>query len=557
MAAIGAKHAGDRQVQSRIGIPVGNGIVGAAADRGEEIYVPDVTQDERYIADEYPGASEFAVPISYRGEIVGVLDSESDRIDGHDIRQRQLLMAVAVLGRTPCSRATLSLEKGGEIDFSEVIADLAHLPLTDVGDLQPIFASITERAARAIRAQRANIWLFQDDPDELLCIDHFELASHQHSDGVILNRREYPEYFAALEAERVIMANDVYTDPRTAEFAHVYCPENDIRSMLDAPIHQDGQVVGVICIEATENVRHWTKDEANFVATLSDLATIALLSKRKATAESALVHAQKMESLGRLAGGIAHDFNNLLMVIGGAVETLKAKFEGDAGTLRLLDLVSDAGDRAGRLTKNLRAFGGDQPLDMRPTEVNVLFANVQRLIEGVHREDIGIEFSHPPGALWVDGDVGQLEQVLLNLILNAVDAINGVGAIDIRAYREHGDVCIAVSDNGDGMSEETQQRAFDPFFTTKGERGSGLGLSVCQGIVQQHHGTLGCTSTLGKGSQFVLRLPVSVMRKQTRSQYRTSYDSRVAPSRHSFRLAGRRRRRSAQRIGANGACIGL
>ena len=502
-AALGVKSGGDGGIVERIGLPIGVGIVGAAALTSEPIYVPDVSADSRYIVDQYTGASEFAVPIVHRGEIIGVLDSENSRLDGFTEKDRQIMTSLAILA-APHIAALLPNLEGHRTDYGEVIADLANLPQSN---LRTFYANITERAARTLRCSRANIWFFNDERTSIHCVDQYDLRSQIHEDGFILERASYPSYFDALQGERVILANDARTDARTKEFAPVYLKEHDIRAMLDAPIRQEGEVVGVLCIENTGTTRGWTNEEASFVATLADFITIALISEKKALVESALIQSQKMESLGRLAGGIAHDFNNLMTVISGAAETLQIKVsEPDPSTERLLGLILDARDRAARLTRNLLAYGGNQHLNLEACSTFALAENIRHLTENLVREEIDLKFETPEEDHWVRGDLTQLEQVLLNLILNGVDAITERGRISVSFSREGNESVMRVADDGTGMDEQVRQRIFDPFFTTKGDLGTGLGLSVCQGIVSQHQGTLTCESKPGLGTTFEIRL---------------------------------------------------
>ena len=502
-AALGVKSGDGGSIVERIGLPIGVGIVGAVALTSEPIYVPDVSTDSRYIVDQYTGASEFAVPIVHRGEIIGVLDSENSRIDGFTEKDRQIMTSLATLA-APHIAALLPNLEGHSADYGEVIADLANLPQSN---LRTFYANITERAARTLRASRANIWLFNDERTAIHCVDQYDLRSQVHEDGFVLERASYPSYFNALQGERVILANDATTDARTKEFAPVYLKENDIRAMLDAPIRQEGVVVGVLCIENTGTTRSWSNEEASFVATLADFITIALISEKKALVESALIQSQKMESLGRLAGGIAHDFNNLMTVISGAAETLQIKVsEPDPSTERLLGLILDARDRAARLTRNLLAYGGNQHLNLEACSTFALADNIRQLTENLVREEIELIFETPDEDHWVQGDLTQLEQVLLNLILNGVDAIAERGRINVSFSREGNESVMRVADDGAGMDDQVRQRIFDPFFTTKGDLGTGLGLSVCQGIVSQHQGTLSCESRPGLGTTFEIRL---------------------------------------------------
>ena len=504
MAALGMKSDDGESITNRIGLPVGVGVVGSVAISAEPTYIPDVSKDSRYIFDEYPGASEFACPMVHRGEVVGVLDAEHEDLDGISLGQRQILQSLAVLS-APHLAALVSQDDDPRPEFGQVIADLAHLQPQHSGNLRSVFANFTERAARTLHASRVNIWLFNTALTELRCVDHYDLRQRRHSEGAVLARKDFPAYFEALEQERVIMANDALKDARTQEFSTDYLPDNDIRSMLDAPIRQDGEVVGVVCVEQTGMVREWKNEEASFVATLSDLATIALLSENKSRAESALAHAQKMESLGRLAGGIAHDFNNLLTVISGAVETLQLQLSEQASAARMLNLIMEASERAGRLTRNLMAFGGNQALTLTPVSASKLCDAIAELTEGILRENINVRYETPAEDVWVNGDATQLEQVLLNLILNGIDAMPDGGEISVLFKTADDRLIISVTDAGTGIDEATRRQVFEPFFTTKGAAGTGLGLSVIKALVEAHGGTM--TLEGERGARFRIVLP--------------------------------------------------
>ncbi len=300
--------------------------------------------------------------------------------------------------------------------------------------LKSAFASLTERAAHTLQVSRANIWLFTDNNRTTLrCIDSFDLHSGLHDAEGELAIDKFPNYITALKQERVIQADDATTDPRTVEFLESYLPTHNIKSMLDAPIRQDGEVVGVICLEQKGSSRAWTEAEANFVATMSDFATMALLSHEKDLAETALIHAQKMESLGRLAGGIAHDFNNILMVMTGAVDTLKVSADDEELRDRMLTLMTDACDRAQKLTRNLLAFGGHQKLEFKQINSNDLIEALKELTRGIIREDIHVQFDLTTTPGWFQGDQAQLAQVVLNLMINAMDAMPEGGTLKVEA----------------------------------------------------------------------------------------------------------------------------
>jgi two-component system cell cycle sensor histidine kinase/response regulator CckA len=233
--------------------------------------------------------------------------------------------------------------------------------------------------------------------------------------------------------------------------------------------------------------------------------------------------AQKMEAVGRLAGGVAHDFNNLLMVISGYAEVVLAEL-GPHHLLRDKALaIQQASDRATTLTRQLLAFSRKQLLELKVVDVNAIVSDMERLLRPLIGEDVEFLTSLTNEAAHTRADAGQLEQVLMNLVVNAKDAMSGGGTLTIQTERmvvddghrrgatfiRPGDyVMLSVSDTGMGMDKETQSRIFEPFFTTKEKgKGTGLGLSTVYGIVKQSGGYVMVQSEEGRGTTFHIYLP--------------------------------------------------
>jgi signal transduction histidine kinase/CheY-like chemotaxis protein len=241
--------------------------------------------------------------------------------------------------------------------------------------------------------------------------------------------------------------------------------------------------------------------------------------------EGELRQAQKMEAIGRLAGGIAHDFNNLLTAIRGNADLLLGELAPDTQARADVDEIRRAADRAAGLTRQLLAFSRKQVLQPRVLDVDEVVAGVDRLLCRVIGEDVRLRTLLRAGAGRVLADPGQLEQVLLNLAVNARDAMPGGGTLTIGTRlvpapalpapaatlrAPHGVVVITVADTGVGMDDATRARAFEPFFTTKDAgKGTGLGLATVFGIAQQSGGTVWLESEPGRGTTVSLALPVT------------------------------------------------
>jgi two-component system cell cycle sensor histidine kinase/response regulator CckA len=224
--------------------------------------------------------------------------------------------------------------------------------------------------------------------------------------------------------------------------------------------------------------------------------------------QSELLHAQKMEAVGQLAGGIAHDFNNHLTVILGYADQLNDELGGHPQALRMVADVEEAAERSAALTRKLLAFSRRQVVQPRVTDPNRLIRELEPMLQRLIGANITTHFTLAPDLGRVLADPVQLEQVVVNLAVNARDAMPTGGSLSISTRNQSGSALISVADTGVGMSEETLERIFEPFFTTKPEgQGTGLGLSTVYGIARQLGGEVTCASQRGAGSTFELRLP--------------------------------------------------
>jgi two-component system cell cycle sensor histidine kinase/response regulator CckA len=241
--------------------------------------------------------------------------------------------------------------------------------------------------------------------------------------------------------------------------------------------------------------------------------------------QEALVHSQRLDAVGRLAGGVAHDFNNLLSVINGYCEMLAAHVAANPQALREVAEIHNAGRKAAALTQQLLAFSRRQPLNFRVLNLNTLVSESAEILGRLVGEAGQIEFDLADTLANVRTDPAQFQQVLLNLVLNARDALRDKGRILVRTeMREIASglnrratdtppgryAVLVVSDNGTGMDAETRKHLFEPFFTTKPEgKGTGLGLALVYGVVQQSSGYVTVRSAVLVGSTFEVLLPAT------------------------------------------------
>jgi signal transduction histidine kinase len=240
------------------------------------------------------------------------------------------------------------------------------------------------------------------------------------------------------------------------------------------------------------------------------ICSIALDISEQLELEARIEQTRRMETIGQFAGGVAHDFNNLLMAILGTAELL-AEAAGDDENLRTLAQEITRSGRTGTdLTSQLLSFGRRQDLTKSDLDLVQVVNDFHGLLRRLLPADIVLDLRLGSAPLWVHADRGQLEQVLMNLIANARDAMPSGGTITVTAQRVEpdGPIELTVSDTGQGIPPELFDRILDPFITTKeAGKGTGLGLSIVHGIVEQHDGVLRFESTVGEGTAFTVRLP--------------------------------------------------
>ncbi|MBD3369921.1 PAS domain S-box protein [Candidatus Fermentibacteria bacterium] len=306
------------------------------------------------------------------------------------------------------------------------------------------------------------------------------------------------------------------------------CADCPVEKAWETGDHATGQI-------ETPDGRIWlisgspTRDEQGCidgaVETTLNVTDRIRAERSKALLEDELKQAQKLESIGKLAGGVAHDLNNLLSPIIGYSEMLLQDATVGHRQQRPVREIHDAGLKARELISQLLAFSRKQALELRVVDLNELVANFEKLLRRTIRENIEIDLNLSPLVRPVRADSSQIEQVIMNLVVNAQDAMPDGGrimietdvvALDEDYMRSHQGVIpgeyvmLAISDTGVGMNAEVRERIFEPFFTTKGEEeGTGLGLSTAYGIVKQHEGSIWVYSESGRGTTCKVYLPVT------------------------------------------------
>ena len=423
-----------------------------------------------------------------------------------------------VVWRDMSERKLLELREQTRLKILEEMA--AGAPLQDLLDAIVCFAEKSNPGAVG------TILLINDDGTQLLMGSSPGLPEIYKDavEGLEIKHGMATSRMASSLLKRVLVAdlND-HTQRQRFDAAR----KAGLRALWSEPIlSQGGDLLGVFATFHGEP-RPPSGDEMALIESAAHLASIAIGRSRdnqhRNLLEDNLRQMQKFEAIGQLAGGIAHDFNNLLTPILVYGEMIRLDAGENAPLMKKIEGILAAANKSKDLTQRLLSFGRKQMLDMRGIDLNEVILSFRDIMGRTVRESISFDLQLAPGGAPVMADRGQIEQILLNLAVNAQDAVKGNGKITVETGQVTFDdeyvklnpgakpgnyIQLAFTDNGCGMSEEVLQHVFEPFYTTKAVgQGTGLGLATVYGIVKQHDGYIKIRSRVGQGTTFALYLP--------------------------------------------------
>ncbi|QRF62906.1 PAS domain S-box protein [Variovorax paradoxus] len=405
--------------------------------------------------------------------------------------------------------------------YSEHLAQLGRLAV-DTRDLQVVLQHVPGIITTALQVEVAVVWLLDSNRLEFRVASGVGLIDGEEIGARIANRPDTPPGFVFAQGRPVVVPDYGKEDRFSVPQAYL---DAGLVSALAVPLSDRGRVIGMLSVRSEESKR-FGDEEVRFLESLSNLLATSL---QRMQTEEALNHSQRLESVGQLTGGIAHDFNNLLTVIQGNLQVLEESpaLSQNSHVQQLLSAATRASRRGAELTGKLLAFSRRQVLQPIAVDTQTLLHSLADMLRRTLDQRIRIEIDTVPGCPPVMADPGQLESALLNIAINARDAMPDGGTLRFRtelcsalppALRSQRNdpgndaaacfVAISITDSGTGMSEEVKERAFEPFFTTKEVgRGTGLGLSTVYGFVNQSKGAVSIDSKVGQGTIVTLYLP--------------------------------------------------
>ena len=544
LVRIGAT-AGALGAMARERLRLGEAISGWVALTGEAVVSKDTSVDPRRLADHQAALTPaqagalMCVPIRLGDRILGTLNVYRERGFHFDDEALRLATSFADQAAIAIENARLYDEATRRRREAETLARIG-VTLTESLDVSTVSQQIVDSARDLLGTRNSALRLLESDGS--LRGVAFGGATRQTLQPGHLLPAGIGIVALAIATGRPVESRDWQTDPTltlTEELRQTY-QRTGVSSLLAVPLRVQGNIIGALTVGDVAG-RTFSETEIALLQTFADQAAVAVENarlyrealeayQRLSETQAQLLQSQKMEAIGRLAGGIAHDFNNLLTIIQGRSEMLLRRLPASDESRRDISAISRTAERAATLTRQLLAFSRRQTLQPTVLDLNAVVSGIHEMLRQLIGEDIDLEVVLDRDAGTVMADRGQLEQVMVNLTVNARDAMPTGGRLVIEtgnavvdeafAHQSLGastgpHVFFRVSDKGAGIDPAIQASIFEPFFTTKGlGQGTGLGLSTVDGIVKQHGGFITVRSAPGQGATFTVYLPRSVDRAE-------------------------------------------
>jgi signal transduction histidine kinase len=511
------------EIQASKGLPenaaelklrVGEGITGWVARVGKPARVGDVSRDPRYIMLQRNVRSELAVPLEVNGEVRGVLNVDSDNENAFSAEDQELLEALAVQAARVIQNTWLYEQLRLKARLFEALANVSRT-INSTLNLDDALHVVTAEACALMRAKMCSLMML-DDSHEWLDLR----ASHGAGEAYLSKPRlSVGESLLGVVVRRkkpLQVANvQISTRYQNVDVAR----HEGLVSLLSVPLLFAGQAIGTLSVY-TGQPYNFSNEEIRILSALAELSAIAIekarLYERIVDVEEQLRQNEKLSALGLLAAEVAHEIRNPLTVMKMLYHSLDLKFPTSDPRAKDTRIISEKIEHLNKIVEQILAFARTSEPKLAPLNLRQLLDELGLLVRHkLKNQNVVWKTKLPADLPTITGDATQLEQVFLNLILNAAEAMPNGGTLTISARmttaRHEGTrtplVIIEFADTGEGMTEEQQQRAFTSLLNTTKRTGTGLGLAIVHRIVEAHHGKLTLRSRPGEGTTIRVLLP--------------------------------------------------
>ena len=496
----------------KLKLRVGEGLTGWVAQTGKPARVGDVSLDKRYVSVRRDVRSELAVPLEVQGEVRGVINVDSERVDAFSEDDLELLQELAIQAAKVIHHTWLYEQLRLKVMLFESLSSVSRT-INSTLNLDEALRAITKEACELMRARMCSLMLLDESREWLdlrasfgagdAYINKPRLAAGESLIGVVVRRK------------KPLQVANVQTDTRyqNVELAR----RESLVSLLSVPLIFAGQCIGALSVY-TARPYSFSNEEIKILSALAELSAIAIekarLYERVVDVEEQLRQNEKLSALGLLAAEVAHEIRNPLTVMKLLYHSLDLKFDAHDPRSKDAQIIEAKIEHLNKIVEQILDFARTTEPKFAPVNLNDLVDELSLLVRHkLANQGIKLVRDLQDDLPLVSGDAPQLEQAFLNLILNAAEAMAEGGTLTIRSRALRGadtagQVAVEFKDTGGGMTAEQQRQAFKTVLATTKAKGTGLGLAIVGRIVETHHGEIRIRSRVGRGTTMRIALPV-------------------------------------------------
>jgi signal transduction histidine kinase len=493
----------------RLRLRVGEGVTGWVARHGQPLLVGDVTQDRRYVSVRRDVRCELAVPLEVDGEMRGVINVDSDRVNAFTPDDQELLQELANQAARVIQNTWLYEQLRLKVMLFESLASVSRI-INSTLNLDEALRAVTRQACTLMRARMCSLMLL-DETREFLDLR----ASYGAGDAYIKKPRlavEESLIGVVVRRKKPLQAANVQVDSR---YQNVELARHEgLTSLLSVPLIFSDQAIGALSVY-TAKPYNFSNEEIKILGLLAELSAIAIekarLYERVVDVEEQLRQNEKLSALGLLAAEVAHEIRNPLTVMKLLYHSLDLKFDAKDPRAKDAQIIEAKIEQLNKIVEQILAFARTTEPTFAPVNLNSLVDELSLLVRHkLGNQGVRLVRDLQSDLPLVMGDATQLEQAFLNLILNAAEAMPNGGTLTVKTQLlQGGQISVAFKDTGEGMSPEQQQRAFKTVLATTKAKGTGIGLAIVGRVIDTHRGQIRILSRPGRGTTMRVTLPVS------------------------------------------------